>query len=186
MKYPSLSHRSFLYMRVFLALLLLSGASFSAPTIDLEIDPADLALGGYRIHAGYVRLPFRYDVGVLHVAIPEALHGNENFNYAISGFSGRVDYLFDSYQRWFVGLEGTLMKNDYTHKRTKITETRHPFLLAMRMGYRFEFFEHLTITPWVGMGVLLNKGADQVKVDGDRFDVPTLNVFPTVHLGWVF
>ena len=159
--------------------------AFPSPKFDVELDPADFIWGGYRIHAGYIRNGFRYDVGVLSVEIPRVFHGNERFRYGISGIVARVDYLFGSYEKWFAGIEGTWMENSYTHLRTDTRATRHPVLLASRFGYRFLFFDHLTITPWLGLGALLNKGDDFV-VDGDRFEVPTLSIFPTVHVGWSF
>jgi hypothetical protein len=167
--------------------LLASAASSASPRFDVEVDPLDFGLGGYRVHAGYIQNnAIRYDLGVLSVKIPEVFHGNENFDYEIFGVVARVDYLFDSYQKWFVGAEGTWMKTVYTHIPTDASETRRPFLLAARIGYRFVFFDHLTVTPWVGLGALLNKGNDYVVIEGDRFEVSTFNVFPTVHVGWAF
>lgn len=58
--------------------------------------------------------------------------------------------------------------------------------LATRLGYRFVFFDPLTVTPWLGLGALLDKGNDYVVIEGDRFEVATFNVFPTVHEGWAF
>jgi hypothetical protein len=150
------------------------------------VDPADFVWSGYRIHVGYIHKTIRYDLGILSATIPKVFHGNDRFEYEISGVVARMDYLFDSYQKWFVGIEGTWMKNTYTHIPTNVSETRRPFLLATRIGYRFLFFDRLTVTPWVGMGALLNKGNDYVVIDGDRFKVSTFNVFPTVHLGWAF
>lgn len=165
---------------------LLAGAAASAsPRVDVELDPTDFVLGGYRVHAGYIHNTIRYDLGVVSVKIPQVFHGNDQFEYEIFGAVARMDYLFDSYEKWFVGIEGTWMKNTYTYIPTKDSETRHPFLLAARVGYRFVFFDHLTVTPWVGLGALLNKGDEHV-VDGDKFEVSTLNVFPTVHVGWAF
>lgn len=78
------------------------------------------------------------------------------------------------------------MKSVYTHRASGVSETRRPFLLAARSGYRFVLWNHLTLTPWVGLGALLNKGDDTVDLGGDRFPVSTFNVFPTVHAGWAF
>jgi hypothetical protein len=166
-------------------ILCMPAYSNSAPSMDIEIDPADFIMGGYRIHAGYVRLPLRYDIGIIGVEIPSTFHGNDDFTYDLFGVIGRVDYLFDSYDNFFVGVECTQMRNRYTHKSTQSSVTRYPLLLATRIGYRFQFFEHLTVTPWVGLGVLLNKGEDFV-VDADKFKTPTFNAFPTIHLGWAF
>jgi hypothetical protein len=163
-----------------------SVASFSSPNFDVELDPTDFALGGYRIHVGYIQNTIRYDLGVLRVKIPKVFHGNDQFDYEIFGGVARMDYLFHSYQKWFVGIEGTWMKSTYTHIPTNVSETRHPFLLATRIGYRFILFDQLTVTPWVGLGALLNKGNEYVVIDGDRFKVSTFNVFPTVHIGWAF
>lgn len=159
----------------------------ASPRIDVEVDPADFALGGYRIHAGYIHNDFmRFDVGVLGVEIPRAIHGNDRFAWEISGVAARADYLFGSYEGWFAGLEGTWMKDIYTHLASGVSETRRPFLLAARAGYRFVFRGHLTLTPWLGSGALLNKGDDYVIVEGDKFEVRTFNVFPTIHVGWAF
>ena len=166
--------------------LLASSKVFSSPSVDVELDPTDFLLGGYRIHAGFIKNPIRYDLGILSVNIPKIFYGNNQFDYQISGVVARVDYLFDTYQKWFVGIEGTWMKNTYTHIATNVSETRRPFLLATRIGYRFVFFDHLTVTPWVGLGALLNKGSEYVEVGGDKFKVSTFNVFPTVHVGWAF
>lgn len=163
-----------------------SSISSASPRVDIELDPADFVLGGYRIHVGYIHGPIRYDLGILSVKIPEAFHGNDKFDYEISGVVARMDYLFGSYPKWFVGVEGTWMKNVYTHIPTDVSETRRPFLLATRMGYRFVFFDRLTVTPWLGLGALLNKGNDYVVVDADKFEVSTFSVFPTVHVGWAF
>ena len=160
--------------------------SYSSPRVDIELDPTDFALGGYRIHVGYIQNSIRYDVGILSVKIPKLFHGNDRFDYEISGVVARMDYLFAAYPKWFVGLEGTWLKNVYTHLPTNVSETRHPFLLATRIGYRFVFMDRLTVTPWVGLGALLNKGNEYVIIEDDRFEVPTFNVFPTVHVGWAF
>ncbi|HKP97926.1 MAG TPA: hypothetical protein VJ385_19475 [Fibrobacteria bacterium] len=171
--------------RAVITTLLASAAAFSSPSVDVELDPTDFILGGYRIHVGYIQNTIRCDLGVVSVKIPKVFHGNDQFDYEIFGVVARMDYLFDSYEKWFVGIEGTWMKNTYTHITTNASETRHPFLLATRIGYRFAFLDHLTVTPWVGLGALLNKGNEYV-VDGDRFKVSTFNVFPTVHVGWAF
>jgi hypothetical protein len=162
------------------------GPASPSPSFDVEVDPIDFALGGYRIHGGYIHGNMRYDLGVLSVEIPKSIHGNDPFDYGISGVVARIDYLFDSYPKWFAGIEGTWMKSVYTHTRTNASETRRPFLLAARLGYRFVFFNHLTVTPWVGLGALLNKGNDYVVIEGDKFEVSTISVFPTVHAGWAF
>ena len=166
--------------------LLASALSSASPRFDVELDPIDFALGGYRMHVGYIQSSFRYDLGVVSVTIPEIFHGNDRFDYGIFGIVARVDYLFGSYQKWFAGLEGTWMKNVYTHTPTNASETRHPFLLAARTGYRFVFRDHFTVTPWLGLGALLDKGNEYVVNERDKFKVSTLNVFPTVHVGWAF
>lgn len=166
--------------------LMAHAGAYAGPIVDLEADPIDFILGGYRLHAGVTHDRFRFDLGVLKVEIPRAIHGNDRFEYRISGVVARIDYLFGSYPGWFAGMEGTLMENTYAHIPTRTSETRHPFLLAARSGYRFVFFGNLTVTPWVGLGALLNKGQDYVVVEGDRFKVRTINIFPTVHVGWAF
>jgi hypothetical protein len=173
-------------IRTFIIAILVSAKAFPSPSVDVELDPIDFILGGYRIHAGYIRNPIRYDVGILSVKIPEVFYGNDQFDYEIAGVVARMDYLFGTYQKWFVGMEGTWMNNTYTHIPTKVSETRRPFLLAARIGYRFLFFDHLAITPWVGLGALLNKGNEYVIINGDKFKVSTFNIFPTLHLGWAF
>lgn len=163
------------------------GKAQARPAFDLEADPIDFALGGYRLHAGLTHARIRYDLGILKVEIPRAIHGNDRFAYRISGIIGRIDYVSGGAgPGWFAGMEGTMMENVYTHLPTRASDTRHPFLLAARSGYRFRFFGHLTVTPWVGLGALLNKGGDHVAVGNDRFEVGTWNVFPTVHAGWAF
>lgn len=171
----------------FAALSLLSvTSSYASSTLDVELDPIDFALGGYRAHVGYIHAPLRYDLGVLNVVIPGAVHGNKRFEYEIFGFIARLDYLFGAYEGWFAGAEATWMKNTYTHRPSHVSEEREPVLLALRSGYRFEFFHHLTVTPWVGFGALLNKGGDVVRIQSDTFEVSTWNIFPTVHVGWAF
>lgn len=166
--------------------LLVQAAAYAGPKIDIEVDPFDFILGGYRLHAGVTHDHLRFDLGILKVEIPRAIHGNDRFEYRIFGAVARIDYLFGPYPGWFAGMEGTLMENTYAHIPTRASETRHPFLLAARSGYRFVFFGHLTVTPWVGLGALLNKGPEFVVAGGDRFKVQTFNLFPTVHAGWAF
>lgn len=56
--------------------------------------------------------------------------------------------------------------------------------MGPRVGYRFELGERFHVTPWVSVRYLF--GAENIDIDGRRFESDDIGVFPTVHLGWKF
>ncbi|WP_394183757.1 hypothetical protein [Marinomonas posidonica] len=158
--------------------------SHQAMAFDVEIDPLAYALSGHSVHFGFGQQNYRFDIGLFGLEMPEAFHGDENYDVKFEGFGVKLDYLFGNYAGWFVGVEANSSNVTYTRTSTKETATRTQISLGPRIGYRIMYTQNITITPWLGID--LNLEHDDVILDGERFESDAVSFFPAVHLGWRF
>ncbi|AEF56285.1 hypothetical protein [Marinomonas posidonica] len=158
--------------------------SHQAMAFDVEVDPFAYALSGHSVHFGFGENNFRFDIGLFGADIPEAFHGNENYEQEFTGYGVKLDYLFGRYEGLFVGIEAQTSEYKYTLKSTKENTTRTQTSFGPRIGYRIMYSKNMTITPWLGID--FNLEHDDIVLSGEKFESSTVSLFPTVHLGWKF
>lgn len=181
-----------LYFILFFLLLTVTvhSKAFSQSTdtsgFDVDIDPIAFALNGFSFHGGYTTGAYRFDLGVFGLDIPEWLHGNEDFDTSFKGAGWKVDRFFKGYaDGFFAGIDGGIQRLNVTHKATDADKDRLQYMLGIRGGYRWNTgLGNLFITPWLGLGYLLN--AEDIEIDGDVFEASPFTPFPTIHVGWRF
>ncbi len=155
-----------------------------ASAFDIEIDPSAYVLGGHSLHLGFGNGHYRVDIGTFGLKVPQALHGDDNYDVEFSGLGVKLDYLFGHYAGWFVGLEAASSDMTYTRTTSNETTLRRQISLGPRFGYRIMYSRNITITPW--LGVAFNLEHEDVILDGERFESEAVSFFPAVHLGWRF
>jgi hypothetical protein len=153
---------------------------------DIDIDPIAFALNGFSFHGGYITGPYRFDLGIFGLDIPEWLHGNEEFSSSFVGAGWKVDRFFKGYaDGFFAGVDGGISRLNVTHTATNTDKDRLQYMLGIRGGYRWNTgLGNLFVTPWIGLGYVLN--AKDIEIDGDLFESSAFTPFPTVHIGWKF
>ncbi|MFC3196668.1 hypothetical protein ACFOET_03490 [Parapedobacter deserti] len=175
---------------ILISLILFSSKAFAQSDghgrFDIDIDPIALALNGFSVHGGYLTGAWRFDLGVFGLDIPGWAHGNDAFNSSFVGAGWKVDRFFKGLpDGFFVGIDGGIQRLNVAHKATGADLNRIQYLLGVRGGYRWNTgWGNLFITPWLGMGYVLN--AKDVEMEGDAFKSSSFTPFPTVHIGWGF
>lgn len=153
---------------------------------DVDIDPIAFALNGFSFHGGYTTGAYRFDLGVFGLDIPEWIHGDEAFETSFVGAGWKVDRFFKGYaDGFFAGIDGGVQQLNVTHKAADTDKDRFQYMLGIRGGYRWNTgLGNLFITPWLGLGYVLN--AEDIEIDGDVFEASPFTPFPTIHVGWKF
>ncbi|WP_157494257.1 hypothetical protein [Fulvivirga imtechensis] len=153
---------------------------------DVEIDPIAFALNGFSLHGGYLTGPWRFDLGIFGLDIPEWAHGNEGFKVSARGTGWKADrFLRGLSDGFFIGVEGNVTKTSITHSLSDDNRSATEFSLGIRGGYRWNTgLGNLYVTPWLGLGYILN--AKDVTINGEVFKTSPFQPFPTVHIGWTF
>lgn len=153
--------------------------------VEVEADPIAYVLDGYSGHLAYVFNPVRVSVGVFGVDVPEFFHGNEGWALSSRGATMKVDYLIPNLGGFFVGLDTGYQRATLTLESTSASEDQDVFGVGARTGYRVTFpGTGFYLVPWVSVSYLFNP--DDVVLDGETFEQGSVQVFPTVHLGWQF
>lgn len=166
-------------------LLILGLASPARAQVEVEADPFAYALNGYSGHLAYVAHPARISVGMFGIDAPEFLHGNEGWDLRSRGATVKVDYLMGSPDGFFVGFDTGYQRATLALDATGAREEQDVFGVGVRSGYRITFpGTGFYLVPWMSVSYLFNP--DDVVLDGETFEQSSVQVFPTVHLGWQF
>ncbi len=153
--------------------------------VDVELDPIAFALSGHSLHVGVGFDHFRFDIGAFAMELPEWAHGNDGFSASFDGFGIKVHaFLEDDGTGPFVGvaagISDTLVARSGTHLAARDTNLS----VGAEIGWLVPIVEGLYVKPWVGVGWVF--GTEDVVLDGARYESQPLQIFPTVHLGYVF
>jgi len=152
--------------------------------LDLEVDPIAYGLNGYSLHLGLGQENFRFDLGVFGLEMSDSFTSNENFEVDFEGYGVKLDYLFGSYQRGFVGIQAASSKVGYKLKSSGTKKRLTQVSFGPRVGYRFILDNNITITPWIALDFNLDK--EDIIIDNEKYEADLVTIFPTVHLGWRF
>lgn len=156
-----------------------------AHSLEIEIDPVPFWLKGYSFSLSQHINSDRFSMGFFKVEADEDIHGNKHFDMEFEGVGIKYDYLFHSYDGFFIGWELNVAEVTYTHTSSNDVFERTLVTTAPRLGYRFVNDNNFTITPWLALDILLYEGK-RVESDGDTFDNETVQLFPSIHFGYLF
>lgn len=170
------------------ALATLAGASMStraAAQVEVEVDPIAYALRWYSVHVAKVLGRTRLDAGAFGLQVPSSLHGNDGWTSSMRGVGIKWDYIGGSSDGFFAGLDGGYARGAYKLDAAGVTERRGIIGLGVRGGYRYTFGQsRVFVSPWASVSYNIN--GDDVRVGSATFKRNTIELFPTVHLGWRF
>ncbi len=153
--------------------------------LEVETDPIAWALDGFSLHAATLVGPTRLNVGVFGIEIPTGFHGNDGWTSTMRGAGMKWDWVGDSSEGLFAGIDGGWMQTRYSLDDGGGREERDVFGLGLRGGYRYLLGSRgLYVSPWVS--VSYNALGDQVAIGDATFDRSRIIVFPTLHIGWSF
>ena len=170
---------------VFTGLLVTLTPSAAYSQVEVEADPIAYVLNGYSGHLAYVFDPARVSVGVFGVDVPQFFHGNEGWDLRSRGATVKVDYLISKLKGLFVGIDTGYQRSEYTLESAEETEDQDLFGAGVRTGYRYFFRDTgFYVVPWVSVSYQFN--AEDIVINGERFEQGQVQVFPTLHLGWRF
>ena len=160
--------------------------------IELELDPLAYALGGASGHIAYTWKNERIQLGYGQLTLPEDMQRNENVSESFRAISLKWDYFIgrkDASRGFFVGptFDYLFLKYEDTESNTAEDQQLN---IGLRAGYKFDLFKKskslsgMYLTPWIGASWMTNPG--NIEVGGVSYERNSMNIFPTVHLGWSF
>jgi hypothetical protein len=163
-------------------------------TFSIEIDPATYAFNGYALHLkkSFKALPkWEFGLGTYSMDFPDALvnmspeNRDKGWGQRLDkGFGFFVDYFFKENQEGlFTGIQ--LAHQEYDIERNGASSEYTTFLAMGYVGYQYEFYNSFYVKPWIGLGHNTQVSGSN-KVNGMVFEVPSIIVFPTVHVGYKF
>jgi hypothetical protein len=167
-----------------IALLALAPAGVHAErwTADVELDPTAFVLDGYSIHAGLSRGHLRVDLGAYAMALPGFVHGNDGFDASFDGYGVKLQYFRRVDRRGlFAGIDAGVSRLLVEKHGTDLAVRQHQVGGGVHGGWRFALPAAFYATAWLGVGY--NVGAADVMLEGARFEMTRLVVFPAIHVG---
>jgi hypothetical protein len=150
---------------------------------DVEIDPTAYALSGYSLHVGLGWKRLRLDLGAFAMALPAIVQDNDDFDVSFDGFGAKLQYFgFGDQVGGFIGVDVAVARplveragSDLAHRSTETS-------MGVNAGWRFDLVGDLYVTPWIGVGYSFD--AEDVMLDGARYEAQRITVFPAVHVGY--
>jgi hypothetical protein len=150
---------------------------------DVEIDPTAYALSGYSLHVGLGWRRVRLDLGAFALALPSVVKDNDDFDVSFDGFGAKLQYFAVGEQvGGFIGVDMAVARplvervgSDLAHRNTETS-------VGVNAGWRFDLVGNLYVTPWIGVGYSFD--AEDVMLDGARYEAQRVTVFPAVHVGY--
>jgi hypothetical protein len=150
---------------------------------DVEIDPTAYALSGYSLHVGLGWKRLRLDLGAFAMELPSIVQDNDDFDVSFDGFGAKLQYFaFGEQVGGFIGVDMAVARplverngSDLAHRDTETS-------MGVNAGWRFDLVGDLYVTPWIGVGYSFD--AEDVTLDGARYEAQRVTVFPAVHVGY--
>jgi hypothetical protein len=163
----------------------------------LEIDPATFAFGGYSAHLRIAPKKAEHlllGIGAYAMNMPSVMvdlnskNKNEGWDVRLNqGYGLFGEYYFcKNTEKFFVGtqlgIQEYKIENEAIEGDVKFTN-----LLSMVYGgYTWRPFTNpLYLKPWAGLGYVSKLSGDNV-LGGKAYDVASLTMFATLHIGYTF
>jgi len=157
-----------------------------AMTFDLEVDPIFYTIDGKSFHFGISSENHRLEIGAFQLQGADSeIHENDNFDLELEGISIKYDYLFGKYDGFYMGWELNFAQTEYTHTPSNKVFNRQVTTTAPRIGYRFTYFNFITLSTSLAYDILLDEG-DDVSVGEDQYKNKNGDFVPTIHIGFYF
>jgi hypothetical protein len=168
------------------ALTTLTAPAYGADLrVDVEVDPLAYALQGHSVHVGVGTGHFRFDLGAFGLELPAWAKPNAAFDAGFSGFGAKAHaHWFEDGTGPFAGVGLGAVRTVVQHRETGIAARDASVGVGVEVGWLVPLVAGLYVKPWIGVSRTL--GAEDFTVDGERFEAVRWQVFPTVHLGYVF
>ena len=168
------------------ALALLATPAHAADLrVDVEVDPLAYALQGHSVHVGVGTGRFRFDLGAFGLELPAWAKSNTAFDAGFAGFGAKAHaHWYEDGTGPFAGVGLGAVRTVVQHRASGIAARDASLGVGVEVGWLVPLVAGLYVKPWVGVSRTL--GAEDVEVDGERFEAVRWQVFPTVHLGYVF
>ena len=174
------------YLNTTLFLIILLPKLVYGMTFDLEIDPIFYAIDGNSVHLGISSENHRVELGVFQLRGADSeIHENNNFDLKLEGVGIKYDYLFGKYDGFYMGWGLNFAETEYTHTPSNKIFNRQVTTTAPRIGYRFTYFNFLTLSTSLAYDILLDEG-DDVFVGEDQYKNKNGGFIPTIHIGFYF
>ncbi len=149
--------------------------------LDIEIDPIAFALDGFSLHVGIGQGRYRLDLGAFGLTVPEAIHGQKDFQSSFAGYGAKFDvFLNDDGWGPFAGIEGGFTRMTVVDIETSRSADDSAFGGGLRAGWRIQLPKDFYLSPWIGVGYRFGQ---DLNVAGRTYDNNPITIFPTVHLG---
>lgn len=153
--------------------------------VDVEVDPIAYALQGHSVHVGVGTGRFRFDLGAFGLELPAWAKPNTAFDAGFSGFGAKAHaHWFEDGTGPFAGLGLNAVRTVVQHRASDVAARDATYGVGLEVGWLVPLVAGLYVKPWIGVSRTL--GAEDVEVDGERFESAPWQVFPTVHLGQAF
>lgn len=152
---------------------------------DFEIDPTAYVLSGFSLHVGLGWRKFRLDLGNYAMALPQFLHGSDDFDASFSGYGAKLQWFPFAEQRGlFVGVDAGVTRARFDRKDSDLSARQVTLGAGAQVGYRLPLAAGFYATGWIG--VSYGFGSEDVTLGGATFESNPITVFPAIHLGYQF
>ena len=153
--------------------------------VDVELDPLAYALEGHSVHVGVGAGRFRFDLGAFGLELPDWASPNTAFDAGFSGFGAKAHaHWFDDGTGPFAGVGLGAVRTVVQHRETGLAARDTTLAVGVEVGWLVPLVAGLYVKPWIGVSRTL--GAQDFVVEGERFEAVRWQVFPTVHVGYLF
>jgi hypothetical protein len=150
---------------------------------DIEIDPTAYVLDGNSLHVGIGWRSLRVDLGNFAIAMPQFVHGDDDFDVRFDGYGAKLQWFPFAEQRGlFVGVDAGVARVQIDRQDSDRGARQTQIGAGVHVGYRISLPAGFYATPWIGVG--FQTGADDVTIDGATYEGSALSVFPAIHLGY--
>ncbi len=170
-----------------LAALLVAATTAAAEPVraDVELDPTAYALAGNSIHVGIGYRHLRVDLGNFGLAVPQWVHGNDDFDVSFTGYGAKLHYfLRDDQTGLYGGVGVSLARMHVKLAGSELAADDMQAATGVEVGYRIVLPHGFHVTPWLGVGAAWSN--DDVMLGGKTFEPQRLQIFPAVHIGYRF
>ena len=160
-------------------------ASAEPVRADLELDPTAYVLSGNSLHVGIGHGHWRVDLGNFAMALPQWVHGNDDFDVSFDGYGAKLHYfLRDDQTGLYGGVGASVARMHVRLHGTDLSADDMQYGTGVELGYRIALPHGFHVTPWLGVGTTWR--ADSVTLGDKTFEPSRLTIFPAVHVGYRF
>jgi hypothetical protein len=167
------------------ALLLTATAAAAAEPLraEVEVDPAAYVLSGNSLHVAVGRGHWRVDLGNFSLALPQWVHGDDDFEVSFDGYGTKLHYfLREDQTRLYAGVAVSTARVHVRLEGSDLSQDDSQYGTSLEVGYRVALPRGFYVTAWLGVGAMWS--TDSVTLADETFEPSRLTIFPVVHVGY--